>query len=158
MKDFSAFLDLGRCENWAHKISWKYLTIWRPVRPAFPWAQRPHSWCLSSAQWVLRVSSRSGSWFKLCRGRWQLPVSSSPRNIQKCWKGCWVIHHLLDNVRDHFTLSWENHITSSGSIRRRWGQKGTAIQTPFLQQISVHTYLCFEIRVEIMQNFYHSND
>jgi len=34
MKDFSAFLDIRRHKNWAHKISsWKYLTIWRPVLP-----------------------------------------------------------------------------------------------------------------------------
>ena len=27
MKDFSAFLDMRRCKNWAHKIdSWKYLS------------------------------------------------------------------------------------------------------------------------------------
>ena len=33
----SAFLDLGRCRNWAHKISsWKYLALWRPVLPVFP--------------------------------------------------------------------------------------------------------------------------
>ena len=32
MKDFSAFLDMERYENWAHKIGcWKYLTIWRPA-------------------------------------------------------------------------------------------------------------------------------
>ena len=34
VKDFSAFLNLGRYKNWAHEIcSWKYLTIWRPVLP-----------------------------------------------------------------------------------------------------------------------------
>ena len=32
MKDFSAFLDLRRFKNWAHKISsWEYLTTWRPA-------------------------------------------------------------------------------------------------------------------------------
>ena len=40
MKDFSAFLDMRRYRNWAHKISfWKYLTIWRPVLPVFHWGQ-----------------------------------------------------------------------------------------------------------------------
>ena len=34
MKDFSAFLDMGKYKNWAHKIdSWKYIIIWRP--PSF---------------------------------------------------------------------------------------------------------------------------
>ena len=36
----SAFLDMRRYKNWAHKISsQEYLTIWRPVLPGFPWAQ-----------------------------------------------------------------------------------------------------------------------
>ena len=34
--DFSVFLDMERCKNWAHKIfSPKYLTIWRLVLLAF---------------------------------------------------------------------------------------------------------------------------
>ena len=40
---FSAFLDMRRYKNWAHKISsWKYLTIWKPVLP-FPFSPPPHS-------------------------------------------------------------------------------------------------------------------
>ena len=77
MKDFSAFLDTGRCRNCAHKIlSWKYPTIWRPVLPVFPRAQRA-SFLLStltSFQGVLTVSGCSGSWFIPCRGRWQVPI------------------------------------------------------------------------------------
>ena len=50
MKDFSAFLDMRRYKNWAHKIgSLKYLTIWIPVL-----ALTPNT---SSFQGVLRVSS-----------------------------------------------------------------------------------------------------
>ena len=44
MKDFSAFLDMRRCKNWAHKISWKYLTLWRPVLPVFLEPREPPSW------------------------------------------------------------------------------------------------------------------
>ena len=35
VKDCRAFLDLRRCKNWARKISWKYLTLGRPVLPVF---------------------------------------------------------------------------------------------------------------------------
>ena len=34
-------------------------------------------------QWVFRIGSCSGSWFNLCRGRCQVPVSSSQWHI-KC--------------------------------------------------------------------------
>ena len=61
MKDFSGFLDMRRCKNWAHKISsWEYLTIWRPVQPLFPEHRGPH---VCSPPWtfsrVLEVSSCS---------------------------------------------------------------------------------------------------
>ena len=66
LKDFSAFLHMRRYQNWAHKIgSWKYLTIWTPVLPAFPWAQSA-SFLLSTLnpfQGVLKVSSYSHIWF-----------------------------------------------------------------------------------------------
>ena len=40
---FSAFLDMKRCKNWAHKIfSRKYLTIWRSVLPVFSEHRVPH--------------------------------------------------------------------------------------------------------------------
>ena len=43
MKGFSAFLDMSRCKNWAHKIgSWKYLTLWRSVVSVFPEHRVPH--------------------------------------------------------------------------------------------------------------------
>ena len=42
---FSDFLDIRRCKNWAHKIlSWKYLTIERPLLPVFPEHRGPRSW------------------------------------------------------------------------------------------------------------------
>ena len=81
MKDFSAFLDLRRGKNWAHKIfSWKYLTIWRHIWPVFPEHRGPPSlfppWTLwESVEFQLLVAS--SSWFHPCRGRWQAPVSSS---------------------------------------------------------------------------------
>ena len=79
MNDFSVFLDMKRCKNWAYKIfSWKYLTIWRPILPISPEHRVPHFW---STPWalsgVLRVSSCSGSWFNPCRGRWWVPIPSS---------------------------------------------------------------------------------
>ena len=47
MKEFSAFIDLRRCKNWAHKISsGKYLTLQRPVLLAFPKHRVPGSWSL----------------------------------------------------------------------------------------------------------------
>ena len=60
---FSAFLDARRCKKWAHKIAWKYLTIWRPVRAVSP---RAHVYSfliytLNSFQGVLKGSSCSSS-------------------------------------------------------------------------------------------------
>ena len=79
VNDFSAFLDMRRCKTWAHKIlSWKYLTVWRPVLPVFSEHRVPHSWFPPWAlSGVLKFISYGGSWLKLCRGRWQVPVSRS---------------------------------------------------------------------------------
>ena len=86
MKDFSAFLDMRRYKNWAHKIgSWKYLTIWRPVLPVFPRAQRA-SFLLSilnSFQGVLKISS--SAWFNPCRGRWQVTICSWQKFPSSCF-------------------------------------------------------------------------
>ena len=39
MKGFSAFLDMGRCKDWAHKInSWKYLS--RDLFHQFSWSTK----------------------------------------------------------------------------------------------------------------------
>ena len=92
MEDFSAFLDMRRYKNWAHNIgSWKYLTIWRPVLPVFPWAQHVSfllwtpellSWLWGGKGWVgegwgwdLKISSYSSTWFNLYRGRCVLSYS-----------------------------------------------------------------------------------
>ena len=80
MKDFSAFLDMRRCKNWPHEIfSWKYLTIWRLVLPVFPEHRVSCSWsppwapfrgcCGQRLQWLMIDTP--------CRGRWQVPISSS---------------------------------------------------------------------------------
>ena len=74
MKDFSAFLDMRRYKDWAYKmVSWKYLTIWRPVLPvsSLPWAQSAPFLCstLNSFPQVLKVSSCSSSCLILT-GRW----------------------------------------------------------------------------------------
>ena len=107
MKNFSAFLDIRRCKNWAHWInSWKYLTIWRPVLPVFPRAQGA-SFLLStlnSLQGALKVSSFSITWFNSCRGRWQVPrasfnlqltMGSQKKRNTRCWillKGAEQLH------------------------------------------------------------------
>ena len=63
---------------WAHKIFWKSLSIWRPVLPVFPIAQRASLLIstLNSLQVVLKVSDSSGWWLNPYRGRWQVPIFS----------------------------------------------------------------------------------
>ena len=77
VNDFSAFLDMRRCKNWAHKtISWKYLSTGLFCQ-FFPKHRVPHS--LSPPELlagVLKVSDCSSSWFNHCTGRWQLPIFS----------------------------------------------------------------------------------
>ena len=80
MKDFSAFLDLRRYKNWAHKISfWKYLTIWKPVLPVFSWAQRASCLpsTLNSFQGMLKISNCISTWFNPCRARWRDPMANA---------------------------------------------------------------------------------
>ena len=67
---FTAFRGMRIARNWAHKIlSWKYLTLWRPVLPVFPGTE-----CLipdlhpDFLPRVLKVSS--------CPGQWPNPVGS----------------------------------------------------------------------------------
>ena len=76
MEDFSVFLDMRRCQKWAHKISSNYL---KACSSSFPRAQRASRLVstLSSTQAVLRVCSFSGSCFTPCRGWWQVPDFSS---------------------------------------------------------------------------------
>ena len=71
---------MKRYKIWAHKISsWKYLTIWRPILPVFPRAQRASFLILTlnSFRVLLKVSSCSSSQFNPCRGRWQGPIGRS---------------------------------------------------------------------------------
>ena len=76
INDFSAFLDMGRCKSWAHKIfSWQYLSEELPVFPRM-WRASFLTSTLDSFQRVLKVRGYSGSWFKPCRGRWQVPTYS----------------------------------------------------------------------------------
>lgn len=79
INEFSAFLDMKRCNNWAHKIFFcKYLTIWRRALPVFPRVQSA-SFLFStvySFQRVLNVSSCSSTWFIPCRGSCQVPICS----------------------------------------------------------------------------------
>ena len=58
MKNFSAFLDLRRYKNWAHKIG---PSVWRPVPPVFLRAQSASFLlsALSSFEGLLEVSNFS---------------------------------------------------------------------------------------------------
>ena len=77
MKNFSAFLDMRRHNNWAHRISsWKYLSK-KLFCQFFP--EQSASFLLSilsSFQEVLKISSCGSMWFNPCRGRWQGPLCS----------------------------------------------------------------------------------
>ena len=78
MKDFSAFLDARRCKNWAHKNLLKISNDLKTCSASFPRAQR------ASLQ-ISTLSSFGGvkgqqlfdSQFNPCRGRRQVPISSS---------------------------------------------------------------------------------
>ena len=77
MKTFSAFLEMRRYRNWAHKISsWDYLKS-SPAR--FPAVQSASFLIstLNSPQTMLKVSIGSSTWFNPCRGRWQAPMASA---------------------------------------------------------------------------------
>ena len=80
MSPWSAFLDMRRYKNWAHKISsWEYLTLWRPVLPVFPSSTERlisalHPELLSR---VLKISSCSSTWINPYRWRWQGPMAGA---------------------------------------------------------------------------------
>ena len=78
MKDLRAFLDMKWCKSSAHKISWKYPTIWWPILKVFPGHRVPHSW---SSPWTSFRGYFEGLWSQQlwinpCRGRWQVPTFS----------------------------------------------------------------------------------
>ena len=81
MKDFSAFLDMKRYKNWAHKISsWKYPIIWRPVLPVFPRHRVPH---FCSPPWtpfrgIWKSAAAAAPDLILVDGKcpWQVPICS----------------------------------------------------------------------------------
>ena len=82
MKNFSAFLDMGRYKNWAHKISsWKYLTAWRPVLPVFPLSTEHLISIVDSFQvyWRLAAAEAHDSILVEVDGKysWQVPICSS---------------------------------------------------------------------------------
>ena len=110
MKDFSAFLDMRRYKNCAHKIgSWKYLTIWRPVLPVFPRAQE----CLISA---LHLELLSGSCWKSTAAaahdlilvevdgkcQWQVPICSWHLHYSDTQSVSWIF--LWEGTQIHRTL------------------------------------------------------
>ena len=114
MKDFSAFLDVRKYKNWAHKISsWKYLSEDLSFQSPSPYHRNPRpsptsppppaqsaSFLLStlnSFQGMLKVGSCRSTWFNPCRGRWQVPVCS--------WQGSLLVINptvLWKALPDHF--------------------------------------------------------
>ena len=103
MKDVSAFLDMRRYKNWAHKISsWEYLTIQRPVLPVFPWPL--------SASFLLSTLNAS-------RRCWRSAAAAAHDSIllerdgKQSWQGpiCgWQSMHslFLELGQTHLSQSW----------------------------------------------------
>ena len=86
MKDFSVFLDMRRCKNWAHKIfSKKYLTIQRPILPIFQKHRVPHSW---SPPWAL-LRSCCGSTAAVAHDFIHVEADA------KCRSHRWIFVHML---------------------------------------------------------------
>ena len=74
INDFSAFLGMGRCKNWAHKSSPENTSL--KTCSVFPSAQSISFFIstLNPLQGVMKVCS--GSRFSPCRASWQVPVCS----------------------------------------------------------------------------------
>ena len=92
MKECGAFLDMKRCKNWAYKsISWKYVTIWRPVLPVF-WNTEcfiPDLHPELPAGVVEDQQPWQQVWFNPCKDTWRAPLASAslslmPQNTK--WK------------------------------------------------------------------------
>ena len=110
MKNFSAFLDMRRWKNWAHKIiSWKYLS--EDLFCQFSQSTE----CLTPylhpvlSQGVLKVSKYSGSWFSPIG--WQMPTSSSQTLIfNSLKKRVKQIQPLYLMIPDDIVSSYEENI------------------------------------------------
>ena len=94
LHDFSAFLGMRRCKNWARKVfSWKYLTLWRPLLPVFPEHRGPPSW--SPAWTPFRMCWRSATAVTSdlilveAGGQWQFLVGS--RNTRETDKSAVIL-------------------------------------------------------------------
>ena len=90
---------MGKCKNWAHKISWKYLTIWRPVLPVSPRAQGASFliYTLNSFQGVLKVSSCAAAQDLILveaevDDRWQCVISKRKRCLMLALDSASVCH------------------------------------------------------------------
>ena len=114
MKDLSAFLDMKRYKNWAHKISsWKYLIIWRPVYHQFFPEHRVPRFCSLSELLSGRCSKSAtaeATWYNPCRGRWQLPVASASSWLTVYMRASQPGHYWhcgLNNCGVFFFFGWE---------------------------------------------------
>lgn len=69
---------MRRCKDWAHKISWKYLNIGRPVLSVFASVSSASFLfsILDSSQDVSKISDHSILWLNPNRGRWESIVCS----------------------------------------------------------------------------------
>ena len=76
--DVSVSLGWGDARIGVHEHIFLKMSIWKPVLPVFPrvWNALFLISTLNSFQRVVKLSSSSRFWFNLCRGRWQVPVSS----------------------------------------------------------------------------------
>ena len=103
MKDCSAFQDMRRYKNWAHKIcSWEYLTLWRPVLPVSQSTE-----CLVSALHPQFFQGVVGGQqlqqhmicFDPCTSRWQVLMTSANLWSTEAWirtaPKSWLIPLLL---------------------------------------------------------------
>ena len=99
-----------------HKISWKDLTIWRPVLPVSFFLEHrvPHSWF---SPWTLFRAVESQQlqwpWFNLCRCRWQVSIIN--------WQSPFLLTNLTMILReafhDHFIpWCWECPLSGLAKI------------------------------------------
>ena len=86
MKGFSVFLDMKRCKDWDHEVSfWKCLS--KDLFPSFPGTQSASFSTLDSLQGVFKVTSCSNTGFKL--------QSQMANSLGKC-------QYVIDTFKDNY--------------------------------------------------------
>ena len=124
---------MRRYKNWAHKISsWKYLMT---CPASFSWAQSD-SFLLSTLnpfQGMLKVSSRSSTWFNPCRGRW-IPGTGEPGGLLSMGS-----HRVGHNWSDLTAAAAEENINlehNTDKVHRLILSRGVMISDPHFRKIS----------------------